>query len=517
LGGRASFKTLLESLKLHLPASFISATLLTKGFFLILFEDEEGATTTRKLAAVEWSGLSLSFSRYNPNFDTNAQGAEALPTHAIKVHFLDLHEQFRNERALTIMASKLGKVLDIEVVDSYIKRPAGPMVTIEVKDITNLVGYIRIPSMAEGAAYTDTIRQKILYSGLPNQCRKCQRFGHQARSCNTVRNFAQEGVAHRASASREMDNKNTSTRPTSEMATRVKAQNSTAVSRHEAQAPGTYQGGAASKLPRNQTSAPSTWKDLAKTRSGSPSSDPEQRSTSAGVPKNRMAINPTPLPSRAEEGTQADGRKPPEGATTPRNSIFFELPESNCPKAQNLEKTANPFASPMDGNQGGDARYRCQKEMLEGWSFQGRRKHAPKIASPRPDPRQVPVRTPQQEPTSGGKRQQFHSEVHTSYFSSLGIDAPNNGEPFRARIWPVLTREKNSIKETLVYSKNQARPSLPLSLRITGPTEAEWTQDSAWADLTQRLETELEEKVLRYKLTIKTRPMLEWFWMKEGI
>jgi hypothetical protein len=67
-----------------------------------------------------------------------------------------------------------------------------------------------------------------------------------------------------------------------------------------------------------------------------------------------------------------------------------------------------------------------------------------------------------------------------------------------------------------VYSKNQARPSLPLSLRITGPTEAEWTQDSAWADLTQRLETELEEKVLRYKLTIKTRPMLEWSWMKES-
>jgi len=54
LGGRTSFKMLLESLKLHLPASFVSATLLTKGFFLILFEDEEGATVTRKLAAVEW-------------------------------------------------------------------------------------------------------------------------------------------------------------------------------------------------------------------------------------------------------------------------------------------------------------------------------------------------------------------------------------------------------------------------------------------------------------------------------
>jgi hypothetical protein len=30
------------------------------------------------------------------------------------------------------MVSKLGEVLDIEVADSYIKRLAGPMVTVEV-------------------------------------------------------------------------------------------------------------------------------------------------------------------------------------------------------------------------------------------------------------------------------------------------------------------------------------------------------------------------------------------------
>jgi hypothetical protein len=66
------------------------------------------------------------------------------------------------------MASKLGEVLDIEVVDSYIKRPVGPMVTIEVQDITKLAGFIRISSMAEGAATTNSVKQKILYFGLPN-------------------------------------------------------------------------------------------------------------------------------------------------------------------------------------------------------------------------------------------------------------------------------------------------------------------------------------------------------------
>ncbi len=170
LGGRAMFKALHECLKLHLPTSFTSTTFLTRGYFLITFENEEGAIATRKLTMVDWSGLSLSFSRFSPDFDSNTQGAEALLMHTIKVQFPNLHEQFQNAKALTITASKLGAVLEIEAAESYIKRPTGPMpmVTVEVQDISKLPGYIRIPSMAEGAPTTNTIRQKILYFGLPN-------------------------------------------------------------------------------------------------------------------------------------------------------------------------------------------------------------------------------------------------------------------------------------------------------------------------------------------------------------
>ncbi len=83
------------------------------------------------------------------------------------------------------MASKLGEVLDIEAAVSYIKRPAGPMVTVEVQDISRLAGFIRIPSMSEGVDTENIIRQKNLYFGLPIQCRKCRKFEHHARTCNT--------------------------------------------------------------------------------------------------------------------------------------------------------------------------------------------------------------------------------------------------------------------------------------------------------------------------------------------
>ncbi len=43
----------------------------------------------------------------------------------------------------------------------------------------------------------------------------------------------------------------------------------------------------------------------------------------------------------------------------------------------------------------------------------------------------------------------------------------------------------------------------------------EWTPNAAWVDLIHRVEVELEEQILRFKLIISERPQLEWSWQEE--
>jgi hypothetical protein len=231
------------------------------------------------------------------------------------------------------MVSKLAEVLDIEATDSYIKRLVGPMVTIEVKDIAKLAGYIRIPSMAEGAAFTDMIRQKILYYGLPNQCRKYYRFGHQARACNIIRNSAPEGVAHRTLVPSGIDNKYPSTRSAPMIALCARAQDPTTTSFRDPQGLDKYQGRTESKLPRSRSAAPPPPIDPPKSRSGSQSIDPGQRNAAAGAQENRSTAEPPPSPNQAKDCTWAVVKKPPEEATTPKSNVFFELPRLNCSQA----------------------------------------------------------------------------------------------------------------------------------------------------------------------------------------
>jgi len=98
---------------------------------------------------------------------------------------------------------------------------------------------------------------------------------------------------------------------------------------------------------------------------------------------------------------------------------------------------------------------------------------------------------------------------------SLGISVPVDQEYCKARIWPVLSREKDEKEQILVHARNQTPLDLTLSIRVTGLPEERWTQVSVQEDVVLRLEAEPEEKVLRYKMAVKGNLHLEWSWQAE--
>jgi hypothetical protein len=429
-----------------------------------------------------------------------------------------LHEQFRNAKALTIMASKLRKVLDIEAADSYIKRPVGPMITVEVQDISRLARFIRIPSMLEGADTANIIRQKILYFGLPNQCRKCCKFGHHAKTCNTNLFRPQEGPVHH---NLPLTASSGGASEPSEA-----AQNSTKKikSRPPSSVPPEFQEMKGSKL-REEVSAATGSPQIPSQPSGqgNPGLEESVQVASTRNQKSKVLSDlemPDLLESTECPKTESHTEKEhcSAGTFTPNNKPSLGFPAREGPQRATREATSNPFATL--GEKGREVRGPSEPpgESMEDWIFQGRKRNAPIWASPIQEPPQALLRSPQRDVTLGGKRGLLDSKVHQSYFTSLGISVPANKEPFRARFWPVLTREKDTQREMLMHSKMHTLSSLPLSIRYTrlaDEPEAEWTPNATWTDLIHRIQVELEEQILRFKLNISERPQLEWSWQDE--
>ncbi len=168
--------------------------------------------------------------------------------------------------------------------------------------------------------------------------------------------------------------------------------------------------------------------------------------------------------------------------TKAKLNFGFQNADSN--QATQPATSTNPFAALEADNPETEDAMDNPEEMREGWTFQGRKKNTPKIASLRQVLLQSTTLTPNHDITPGGRRKRTHSDVHCSYFTSLGILSPPGQEHARARIWPVLSREKNAQKEILIYTRNNALPSLLLSIRITGSPEEEWTHATALVDIT---------------------------------
>ncbi len=80
--------------------------------------------------------------------------------------------------------------------------------------------------------------------------------------------------------------------------------------------------------------------------------------------------------------TQPELGPPSNGAIAPRASPSFGMPSlANLLMLIN-EVEANPFASPDAGRHGTELSCKSQADTTEGWTFQGRTRHTPKLTSP---------------------------------------------------------------------------------------------------------------------------------------
>jgi hypothetical protein len=91
------------------------------------------------------------------------------------------------------------------------------------------------------------------------------------------------------------------------------------------------------------------------------------------------------------------------GTLSPNIKPSFDFPAREGPQRATKEATSNPFATPdkKDNEATGPNVPPC--ESMEGWVFQGKKRNTLIRASPRQEPPQATLHTPQRDVTPRGK------------------------------------------------------------------------------------------------------------------
>jgi hypothetical protein len=223
------------------------------------------------------------------------------------------------------MASNLGEVLDIEATDSYMKISVGPMVTIEVRKISKLAGYIRIPSMVEGASAMDTIRQRILYSGLLNQCRKCRKFGHHARICNTNKFKPQEVLVHHNAPPESKRREGPKLTPTASRHDLHKQVGTPTEVPPNSQTRGSGATHVEAKISMNRPPAPTQSVRLIKPLIDNSTLGPGQWTSTNDDQKDQDMTELSESPTRAKNKTRPEAERLTKGVFTPKAKLCFGI------------------------------------------------------------------------------------------------------------------------------------------------------------------------------------------------
>jgi hypothetical protein len=112
---------------------------------------------------------------------------------------------------------------------------------------------------------------------------------------------------------------------------------------------------------------------------------------------------PSPSLNHIQDKLHVANKRPLEGDSTPKAKLSFEIPKLASSQAPNSGANADPFGVSGEGNLEPEVLKKLHEDLKEGWSFQGRRKHIPKLASPPQEPPKSPIHTQCLDITPGGK------------------------------------------------------------------------------------------------------------------
>jgi len=273
------------------------------------------------------------------------------------------------------MANKIGEVLEIKPEDSYIKRPAGPMIMVETRDIGKLAEYIRIPSMAEGATTKDPTLQRILYSGLPNQCQKCRRFGHFARTCTVTKIPIWSGSAP------------ASTPPMwSERVAQGPTDTSTTQSTTHSHRNGRKQGSWSKQSSRETGPTSQTEGDQTKQSALTKTEKDQELGELSTSPTHQVASNLNVI--LLEVATQVEGT---DGRNTSKAKLSFNFLGEKNNSTQGKWADLNPFETLNEENESFNFLRKIPEELEGRWTFQGKKKKGKDRHNP---PRGQPISSP---------------------------------------------------------------------------------------------------------------------------
>jgi hypothetical protein len=124
-----------------------------------------------------------------------------------------------------------------------------------------------------------------------------------------------------------------------------------------------------------------------------------RRPTSNDLRDQEMS-EPSKSPASLKSETQPEAEQPTIKGLTPNAKLHFGTLRLTGAQAQTPKANANPFTNANlftslgEGNKETERHGRPHVEATEGWSFQGKRGHTLKLASPRLDATQLPFHTP---------------------------------------------------------------------------------------------------------------------------